>query len=257
MSQLVKHVLKTCFFNEQGYHFERGGLTFNTGTADFLGCKRLFARHEITIADFCALRAVLTSMGQNGLKPCPSCTNITKDDVADGVSLLCLSNLDFKKCDRHTDHSVRELQAYLREEKSLLSKTAFQELESRLGYHFSEASILNDTALAYKSMSTLRYDWPHIYFITGLFGKDMDAFMHLSKSLTPQTRPGPVTYIDLDEYLCQWTWLARFSFSKSIFERDRMTATASEQLGAAPVISTFFTNVVLAEPALHELLWEM
>ena len=70
---------------------------------------RLFARHAQTICDFNALRDLLCSMGASGLKACPSCQHITKDDVAQaapGGELQPLSSLDMHKWKKHTDKNM-------------------------------------------------------------------------------------------------------------------------------------------------------
>ena len=139
MSQVVKHVMRNCFFNTESHHFEKGGLLLDMSEhghgEDMV---RLFAVHQWTICDFLAIKELLLSMGAGGLKPCPSCSNIAKDDIADGNEVLPLSSLETHKWKRHTDESVREVQTYLREQKPGLSKTAFGDLESRMGYHYNQ-----------------------------------------------------------------------------------------------------------------------
>ena len=185
MSQLVKHVLRKCFFDNEGFNLETSGI-FLDESADMGVPMRLFARHAYTICDFNALKELLQAMGAKGLKPCPSCSNVVKDDLAEhGDLLVPLSSLDPDTWKRHTDKSVVHLQDYLRAQKPLISATTFSDLESRLGYHYRPSSTLVDRELNYKAMSTLRYDWVHCYFSNGIFGKELDAFVEKARQRSP------------------------------------------------------------------------
>ena len=244
MSQVVKHVMRNCFFNPKSHNFETSGLLLDMSEpapgqpAQGLDMVRLFARHAYTICDFAALKELLTSLGPTALKPCPACCNIVKDDVADGHDLLPLSSLETHKWKLHTDQSVRDMQAYLRAHKGRISKTAFGELETRMGYHYNANSVIND--LLFKSISTLRFDWAHTYFSTGLFGKELDAFIQLARAISPRKKPAFVTYDDLNDYLASWTFPAPYKACKLIFSNGSMAATMSEQLTVAPVLRLFF-----------------
>ena len=253
MSQLVKHVLRKCFFDTEGFNLETSGI-FLDESAGMDVPVRLFARHARTICDFNALKELLQSMGPSGLKPCPSCSNVVKDDLAvHGGSLVPLSSLDPDTWKRHTDKSVVALQDYLRAQKPLISAAAFAELESRSGYNYLPSSILVDRELNYKAMSTLRYDWVHCYFITGIFGRELEAFVDKARQCSPKGRPSLISYLDFHAYMSSWTCPAHWSSCKHIFEKGHMAATASDQLSAAPLIRLFFEDVVLREPALGEL----
>ena len=208
---------------------------------------RLFATHSCTLADFKALVELTGSMGPSGLRPCPSCSNIVKDDLADGHALLGLSSLEAKKWKLHTDQSVRDIQAHLCAQKGLMAKTRFTDLQSRLGFHYAENGILNDKR--FQIMRSLRYDWPHAYLQQGLFGKELEAFMAMARDITPQGRKAIVTYQDLHDYVASWTWAS----CKSIFARERMTASMSEQVSVAPLARHFFHDIILAEPSLQDL----
>ena len=254
MSQLVKHVLSKCFFDNEGFNLETSGV-FLDESAGFDVPVRLFARHAYTICDFAALKELLQSHGQSGLKPCPSCSNVVKDDLAAHApgDLVPLSSLDPGTWKRHTDKSVVRLQHFLRAKKPLMSARAFTELESRLGYHYLPSSILLSEELNYKAMSTLRYDWVHCYFSAGIFGKELDAFVEKARQCSPRGRHAWISHRDFHAYMSSWTCPACWDSCKNIFERGHMTATASEQLTVAPLIRLFFEDVVLREPAMEQL----
>ncbi len=251
MSELLKVLLSRLFFDPKGHHMSRSGVALNCIASD--GTRqpfRLYAEHEITISDFKATKEVLCSMGHNGIKPCPICRNIYKDDVADGDELLGLSCLECNRWRAHTDDSIRKLQTYLSEKKPTLSKAGAMSLETRMGYHYYPSSILNDTDLKYKAISTLMFDWPHIYFIQGLFKVEFEAFFDLSRALTPNHLESVVSYKDLNAYVQQWVWPDRYQSCARAFLKGKLGATASEQLSVAPVVRKFFADVVMGSPDL-------
>ena len=190
MSALIRHVLKECFFNASSNHLERSGMAIDMREASATepSIVRLFARHRLTIADFKGLKEVLLSMGQQGVRPCPACANIVKDDRADNATKLALTSVEPHRWKPHTDASIRKYQRYMRDLIDAgLSKTGRQDLETRLGFHYRPESIINDAELQYGSMSTLMFDWPHIYFIGGLFGKELSAFSRTRGRLLRET----------------------------------------------------------------------
>ena len=213
---------------------------------------RIFATHDCTICDFAALKELLCSMGQSGLKPCPKCSNIVKDDLA-LCDLLPLSSLEYTRWKKHTDQSLRDIQSHMRRERTRITKTAFGELETRMGFHFSEHAVVNDTALNYRSISTLNFDWVHIYFSSGLFTREIEAFVAKARELAGKGKPALVSYADLHDYLQLWHVPACWASCKTIFVKGSMAATASEQLSAAPLLRNFFENVVMREPSLSQL----
>ena len=80
MTELVKEVLCSLFVNAISQHFALTGCSLQLGDR----WVRLYAVHSATVADFLALKDVLQSMGQQGLKLCPCCSNIAKADIAEG-----------------------------------------------------------------------------------------------------------------------------------------------------------------------------
>ena len=212
---------------------------------------RLFATHSCTLGDFKALVELTGSMGQNGLRPCPSCSNIVKDDLADGHALLGLSSLEANKWELHTDQSVRDIQAHLCAQKGLMAKTNFNDRQSRLGFHYAENGIVNDKG--FQIMRSLRYDWPHVYLQRGIFGKEFESFMDMARDITPQGRTAIVTYQDLHDYVDSWTCPKRWASCKSIFARERMTDSMSDQVSVAPLARHFCQDIILAEPSLQDL----
>jgi hypothetical protein len=253
MSQTVKHIMRKCFFDTAGHNFATGGMHVDMSEpGEAPDMVRLFARHQYTIADFAALKEVVTSMGQRGLKPCPKCSNIVKDDCADGASLLPLSSLEPHRWRIHTDQTLRDTQAYLAAQKLVLGPTAFQDLETRMGFHFNENSILHGDA-DFGAISTMVFDWPHTYFSGGLFTKELIAFMDLAREITPRGQKAVLRFQDLHEYMTTWTFPKRWASCKMLFAKGTIAGTMSEQLSAAPILREYFEHVVLAELAVRRL----
>ena len=163
---------------------------------------RLYAVHSATVADFLALKDVLQSMGQQGLKPCPCCSNIVKADIAEGsLTLLPVHSLETHRFVLRTDESMRVLQDSMRDQRAILTDTEFEKLESRMGYHYWPNSVLNAESLQYKAISTLMFDWPHVYVINGVAQYEIAAFMSLSRAITPQHQKAIITYEHLSEHV--------------------------------------------------------
>ena len=192
----------------------------------------------------------MDSLGHQGVVPCPLCSNITKDGR---WGTLPLTNLQCGRWEPHSDQSVRDIVNELKERKGTLKKGAFTALETRKGFHYHEMSITLDSDC--KTVSTLQYDWPHVCFIGGIFSAELTAFMDLARQITPPNRKACVTFDDLHVYLQQWRRPSKLRSCANIFEKGRLSATASEQLTAAPVVRKYFEDVVIREPSmgpLHE-----
>ena len=113
-----------------------------------------------------------------------------------------------------TDEYLRVLQDSMRDQRAILTDTEFEKLESRMGYHYWPNSVLNAESLQYKAMSTLMFDWPHVYVINGVAQYDIAAFMDLSRAITPQNQKAIITYEHLSEHVEHFTWPRRFNSCK-------------------------------------------
>lgn len=255
MCQLVKEVLSQLFFNRRAQHFALSGCTFELNEpADKPCVQKVFAVHCATVADFLAIKDVLHSFGHGGLKPCPCCRNIVKSSIAEGSDvLLPTHSLECHRFHLRTDDSLRALQAELAASKPRLSSAKFAEMESRSGFHYNPKSILNDSELQYNAISTLMFDWPHVYLIHGICQYDTDAFMAEARAATPNNLKAIVTYETLHEHVSEWTWPQRWQSCKDVFIKGKMDSTASEQLSLATVLRYFFQEIVLKVPEMSML----
>ena len=155
MAQVIGSALRQFFFDPAGHNLATSGAAFDL--QDGRAMQHLFAEHAILIADFLAISDFLGSMAQNGLAPCPICRNIVKDDIAAAGVQLGLSNLDCSAWILHTDASICALFAYMAAKKPTMTPNQFEYLESRVGYHYSEHSIIVRSP-SYKPISTLCFD---------------------------------------------------------------------------------------------------
>ena len=77
MAELFSRLLSTTFFNPNSISFDQSGIML-----DFDGAaQRLFAKHHMCLLDFAAIQQLLGCMGPNGLRACPACSNVVKDNL--------------------------------------------------------------------------------------------------------------------------------------------------------------------------------
>ena len=246
MSNFLKQLLKGTFFDKDGTDISRSGVALDLGAGDAPQVSLLFAEHAATIADAKALVQILGSMGWGGLKPCMCCRNIVS--VASGLAthdaaLQPITSLSINTWKPHTDDSVRALLAKLGRQRGVLGPTKFSELETANGWRYNELSIVLDVDLGYRPISTLYFDWMHVYMVDGTYGREVDAIMQRIKQR--RKKDTLVTYDDLDAYLRLWIWPRQFAGASGVCGQQTFSASASQTLSASPVLTTYFGDVVL------------
>ena len=252
MCAFVKDLLREHFFNEHTFDFRRHGITLDVGEPG-RGTQlvRLFIGHRVTVADFKALKEVLYSMGHNGIQPCPKCKNVVIPSLANGADLFSFKDLDVTRWSFHTDESVRGMLEYMRGEKARIANSAFGPLQSRMGYHFNENHIALDPHLRYKSISTLMFDWPHVFCVKGVINIEINAFIDKVREITPDGMKGVIVLEDLHAHVHTFEWPSRQKACRNLFETGKLSAAGSDLLRAAPAIRHFCQTVVMTTPALE------
>ena len=237
------------FFDNGGYDLSTSGVALDLAENDTApDLVHVFAVHAVTIGDAKALVQILGSIGYNGLVPCPCCRNIVS--ITSGLAeydetLQPLSSLHPDSWKLHCDLSVRRLLLRLGARADDLGSTAFRKLETRCGWHYHPLNIALDEELGYKAISTLYYDWMHVFMVDGTYGREVNALLEaFREKRNAQTM---VSFNDLDEYLRMWTWPLQLPGAKNACGTGTWAATASESLSAAPVLARFFRDVVPAE----------
>ena len=176
MAELLRHIFSHCFFNNDAHHFEHSGILLDLAEPGEQPQEtRRFARHAYTFCDFMAIREVVSSMVPTALKPCPSCQNVVKDDVAessrdlrkvrlrkectwDECELQPLSSLQPHLWRRHSDESVRDMQAYLLEQQRNLATVLSNNLRPAWGSGSShQASSAMQNTVVYPLSATIGF----------------------------------------------------------------------------------------------------
>ena len=193
MSRLVAMCMRQ-FFSPDTHDASKSGVALKllTKNGDHTHT-RLFIAHHTTIADFKGLCQVLGSNTQSGTKACPECRDIidpfkSKNAVLESPGLVPFTSTDPDTWRTHDDDSVRRIMAKL----SLATGQRYKDLCHYHGYKYCQYNIINDPYLLYRPISTLLYDWQHVWCVSGIFDRSMSA-------LTDELK-GVVNCGDFDEY---------------------------------------------------------
>jgi len=247
MSQHIEIILAELFFDAT-HSFRVHGLILDLSDAgDDSHLVTLWADHAITIADEVALKDFLQFKGHGGTKPCPICRDFVhhNTDYADfdaTGALLRTTELDITKSRAHTDASVRNMIVYLGGVPAGKQKESCQ----LLGWNYSQYNVILSERLNYKAMSTLCFDWMHIWCVDGIFGREVRALV----DATSKDKSLKIGYAALHNYTTTWKWPRQHAGAERIFEQGKFSATASQSLACAPVLAKYAREVIA--PLAHE-----
>ena len=253
MCAFVRDIMREHFFNPRTRDFRSAGISLCLNEdQDPTVITHVFFKHTITIADFKALKEVMHSMGHAGLKPCPVCRNVVVPSLANGIDLFSYKELDLAKWDMHIDASVKSMLEFLRYAKARLGNVGNSKNCSReMGYHYNGNHVALDTNLQYASISTLCYDWPHVWCVKGIMQLEICGFIDFVREHTPTHMKGVTLYEDLHAHMQKYTWSKRQKACQSLFETGKLACVGVDLLRASPAIRHFCREVVQKEPALQ------
>ena len=243
MSHVLK-VLMNAFFKHGG-HDLRNGVAMHAPSSRHEGASdahMLFAKHGILLGDMNEIKEILLCKGHAGTKPCPCCRNVVdhKQGYADkSPALEPLTSLDSSKWSLHSDASVRALLAHLRVIAETSTNARLEAAQQHLGWNHCEENVLADEALGYRAISTLMYDWMHVYLVNGIFLNEVSQLMNRLKTLG-------ITARTLHDYLQPWKWPRQFAHARNVFESGGFGGSASETLSCVLVLRKFVFEVVLS-----------
>ena len=244
MSRFLGMLMKL-FFNPEGNDMAKAGVSLSMGDGAPL---RIFAEHSQTIADVKAICQVLGC--RFGTLPCPFCRNVVDHSsllhLHGEGRLLPLTSLATAEWKRHTDASVRAVVRKLAEKFGELGPTKFTEYQQLRGWTYNPHSILVDADLQYKAISTLNYDWMHVWCVDGCFARELRQLMDCIHQAN--VRNTFVRYADLHDYMQPWRWPNNTPGAKNVFETGGFQASASECLSCAQVLRKYFCDVVAPAP---------
>ena len=246
-SQYLSIILSELFFNSDKCDFARHGMVLDLSeNRDKSNLHTLMAKHFMTIGDEKALSEILTSKGHSGTKPCAMCRNLVDHRTDYSVhditgTLLPLTNLQLHKWRLHSDDSVREVMRRLQDLEAAraagaISQAYLNQATQIHGWNFHTQGLIMNAQLAYKPISTLSFDWMHIWAVDGLVNREV----HALQEVKPTGFTGPL----LNAYLARWSWPKAVASGKTVFETGKFSATASQTLSCMPVLSRYVREVV-------------
>ena len=254
----VMKTLLNVFFDPQGHDMSRSGISLRLHNSDLI---RVFVKLGVVLADEAALHAFYACKGSGGLKPCMMCVNVFNRKIRPGIISSDTTGFaqthtchESSKLQLHTSETISEIMRMLAASINTMSKAAFNELQTRLGWNYTENGIMREQRLrsivdpAEHSM----YDWMHCFFVSGVFnihsGKMMEAL-----------KPHNITYAVLHDYLSCWVWPRRVRTSsgtqvccpkraEASWKDGTLKCTASEGLSLVPVLANFMASIAEATP---------
>lgn len=247
--------LVTSFFDPHAHDFSSAGISLKLPDGSVVRC---FLQLRIVIADEAAIHALYACKGSSGLKPCLLCQNIFNRNEARGIVEADRSGFsqhhtchETSKLVLQTPESVRAIIARLNGAHGTMSKVAFNELQTRLGWNYSPGGAMFDPVVSRLVMPSqvVLYDYMHVFFVGGVFN------VHVGK-LMRALKPHGITHRMLNAYVVEWRWPLVFETkftaasgpftdkrAASSWEAGSLKATASECLALAPVLAQFFERL--------------
>ena len=260
VSAITAAIVDMCF-GEGVHNLHKAGVHVPRSTGGFL---HIHASLGMVIADEAALHMMFMCKGSSGLKPCMLCANVfnasdERDVLKHDSTGLAVNHTcsDFGKIVQHTSATIRALIRRLDEGARTLTKGAFAELQTRLGWNFVPGALVLEPRLLNicDPVRVVLYDYMHVFFVNGVFNSNVGLLMSALK-------PHNITYHMMDQYIKEWTWPKQFGDAHDVMSADRarsswentsLKATASESLGLMPVLACFFDKV-RRNSSVHEVL---
>ncbi len=184
MSRIMADAISFFFGAVEGNDMRHGGITIR-GSDDKL--YTIFADIDIHVSDESALKHALDVKGASGALCCSICRNVVNklSDASRSNSefIVQMHCTDTSKFLQHTDESILANAEFLQEKQPLMTKTKFEKLQTALGMNYSPTGLILRGCM--RPISTLMYDWFHIFLVHGLFqlvlGKTLDFMKKLMK----------------------------------------------------------------------------
>ena len=259
MSSLVRMLLNTFFFNQEGTDLGTAGVTIQLADGSPM---HIVANLDIILADIPALKQTISWKGFAARVPCFCCKNIYSKTAASRqpreARALSITSVDFAQMVPHSDLSVRNTFQQLIDAKAAgISATALRELETKLGWSFCAHPLLMDTRVCRGVVSTSMFDWMHVYCVNGLVSDEVALFMREMKAKAKTLHVDPITFDKVHTYMQTWRWPRALASAHNLCnsksahtwqENNSFGGTASEQLSFLPVFRRFTEAVISKSP---------
>ena len=256
ISGVFKALLLYMFFNSERHDFAKSGINIELQSGQRV---HLFLHVRIVIADEAALHSLFGCKGASGLKCCLLCQNIFNYNEARGIVDADVASFaqhhvcsDASKFVLHTPGTISAVVRRLRAAQVEMSKAAFAELQTKLGWSFVDGGVMfhDRCRELVEPTRVAMYDWMHVFFVSGVFN------VHVAK-LMETLKPCKITYEMLHQYMSEWHFpvvlqgkigAADGPFSarraKSTWDAGTLKATAAECLCILPVLANFLHQLV-------------
>lgn len=156
---------------------------------------------------------------------------------------------DMSMCIAHTAATLSAVAKRLAAAAAHMGKDDFKELQTRLGWSWEPAGILQNARWSQLASppAVVAFDWMHIYFVNGVFNS------HCGLLLKAFRQHGVKSDL-LCSYMDQWHWPKAVGSStgadmfstkrvRSHYENASLRATASECLSIWPILAHFCESV--------------
>ena len=255
IGQCIKMILKEVVFNTAGgFNFETSGVTVDVSeNGDATSHATIVAQLSCVIGDEEALRELHMNKGHAGSKPCALCRNVLNrkfDYLRYDASGIFVTDacLDASKIRKNDDATIITILERLRPDWEKFQRGEFSDGEYKTitqhkGWNFHPEHIALDPGLRYLPASFICFDWMHIYFVGGIFDREVKAllghaqFKHLCNAS------------DLHTYFMKWTWPSKHHSAACVWETGELQAGASEELSTLPVLCRYLRQVVAKHPS--------
>lgn len=217
----------------------------------------IWAKTIKPIGDGDALKQSLDLKGASGHFKCPRCSNVVSMAVAKKTNLavtdmVCISELDVKKFQAHTDESFIANAKHLEAQKPLLSNAEFRALESSLGINYAPGGVLLCSNIEFK-ITESGFDYHHVYFVHGIFNMEVGFLLDKLKREPVSRR---VKHSDIHKWFQPFTWPFLQRHGKVVFEyRSKeggpLSCSASEGIGCFLLLQIFLNLTVFETASDH------
>jgi hypothetical protein len=237
MSSLLKVMLEP-FFAEHSDLFNTG-IVVHTAA----GLSMLFATLGCMISDESALKQAWQMKGASGTMLCLCCRNVvahtSKLHQTDVTGFMVPSTeTDTRRWVLHTDATVREAIEFLGRRQPVMGKTAFNQLQTSIGFNLCPTGLISSVKLAQivRPISNTMFDWMHTYVVSGIF--------HLEVGLLLQRLSWiGVCHTDVHNFVNRFKWPARLSCKSAnginTFEKRAQGAGEMLKCSASESLSIF------------------
>ena len=216
------------------------------------GNVEFFSRISCMISDEAALKAALANKGATGLVFCCLCQNALDHKSAlaeaDGAQGMVSSlETDISRFRRNTPESIRQSLRLLQDAATRHPQGYVERLQTALGLNLRPDGLLAHPAFGPDVMSTITFDWFHIYVVHGI------ANLHTGLLLGDLHNHGwGNAQIEAFVEGCQWPARLRGAAPKALLKKrgslhEPLKGSAIEDLNFIILLRVFLTSFVMPE----------